>query len=197
MKTASVHELKLASELVSQLFTAMGKEMTTLEVNVWTRSIARYGPAAINAFAEFWIEGGGQGKFRRTPTIEDLRRRVDPDYCSAEDALEKLRAEVARSGPYVTPPIADERLKATVMLIGGWPKVCQDLPDAAEDFATRRFAERFASAWVQAEGKVMRGESFASPLIGLAHVPQCALALDGTATSRLPSPSALDHKETF
>jgi len=191
MSSADIHDLEVASELVAQLFTSMGKEMTPLEVNIWTRAVATYGPDHIKAFAEFWMEGGGgQGKFRRVPTIEDLRRRVDPCFCSAEDALERLRAEVARTGPYATPAIADPRLKACVILMGGWPKVCQDLPDASEDFATRRFAERFASAWVQAEGKVMRGETFASPLIGLGQAINSELAIDGGTSNLHQLPGA-------
>lgn len=159
--------LSAASEAVSQLFTAAGKEMTGLEVNLWLRAIGQYGPDLTLAFVEFWMMGGGHERYRRAPTLEDFRRRVDPNYVSTEDALEILRAEVVRSGPYANPVIHDKRLSQSINIMGGWAKVCQELPDANETFALKRFAERFASAWVQAEGRVIRDEAV-EPLLGLA-----------------------------
>lgn len=182
----SADDIEKAGEAVAQLFSAAGKEMTSMEVALWLREIARFGARPVLQFAEFWMQGGGQSeRFRQAPTIEDFRRRADPGYVSEHDALERLRLEVASCGPYAAPAIEDARLKAAVLLLGGWAKVCQDMPDASDEFAARRFAERFARIWVQAEGMALRGEvNAAVPLVGLAgsRLPQ---SLQGPLAHRL------------
>lgn len=161
-------DLKKAAEAVAQLASSCGKDLTAIEVNLWLREIARYGAGLTLAFVEFWASGGGQERFRRAPFIEDFKRRVDPNYISADDALDRLRQLVQACGPYASPQIEDQRLRQAIEILGGWPKVCGELPDASDDFGTRRYAERFAGVWVQAEGRVMRGESSTRPVLGLA-----------------------------
>lgn len=181
-----LEELNRAAQAVAQLFTAAGKEMTELEVRLWLRAISGLGYAKTMAFVEFWMEGGGQGR-RAAPTVEDFRKRFDETYVCAGQALELLREEVARKGPYGAPAFEDARLRAAVLVLGGWPKVCQDMPDPAQEFAHRRYAERFVLAWSKAEGMALRGELCGiAPLSGLTHSSQLSLGCHSPAVDAQP-----------
>jgi hypothetical protein len=161
-----------AAEAVSQLFTAAKADMTNIEVSLWVREIDRLGPARMLAFVEFWASGEGQtSSFTRAPKIQDFLLRADPDYIGADGALDLLRAEIRATGCWGNPNIKNLKLIATVNALGGWAKVNQDCPDVSDDFACKRFAERFKHAWVQSEGKQVRGELNEPPLLGLIAQP--------------------------
>lgn len=178
----------IAAEAVSQLFSVANAEMTKIEANLWMREIERLGAPATLSFVEFWMTGGGQDSFRKAPKIDDFLTRADPHYVSASGALECLRREIQSFGPYLNPPIADPKLRATVAALGGWAKVCQDMPDPSEDFASRRFAERFRSAWTQSEALLVQKRLDPPPLQGLIDAPRQMLpAL--VADAVLPPPA--------
>jgi hypothetical protein len=161
-----------AAEAVSQLFTAAKADLTNIEANLWLREIDRLGPARMLSFVEFWASGEGQSSaFNRAPKVQDFLLRADPDYIGAEGALEKLRAEIASVGCWASPQIKDLRLIAAIGAMGGWAKVNQDCPDPSDDFAYKRFAERFRGAWIQAEAKQVQGKLDAPPLLGLIAAP--------------------------
>lgn len=162
----------VAAEAVSQLFSAANAEMTKIEANLWMCEIERLGPGATLSFVEYWMSGGGQDSFRRPPKIEDLLSRVDPHHVGSSGALEALRQEIQQYGPYVNPPIENKKLRATVLALGGWAKVCQDMPDASEDFASRRFSERFRAAWAQSEALAVQKRLSPTPLLGLVDAPR-------------------------
>lgn len=171
--SAPLTALEAAQETVSQMFSAANKaEMTTIEGALWTREIERLGPGALLAFAEFWMSGSGQGGYRRPPTIDDFLLRADPAYINAAMALHHLAEAVRTTGPYSDPRIDDPKLRAAVTQLGGWARVCQDMPDPASDFAYKRFAERFRAAWTHSEGLQVRNCLAATPLQGLISAPR-------------------------
>lgn len=167
-----IDPVELAQTAVGQMFFACKASMTDLEVELWRREIEKFGPEVMTKFVMFWTCGGGQGNFMRAPRIDDFRRRMDPSFVSAEDALTILRREVSRVGPYSDPTITDAGLKTAILEMGGWAKVCHDMPDPSMDFEMRRFADRFKSAWVQGESAVLRDQVPVQPLLGLVSAPR-------------------------
>lgn len=172
MNQSYINDFRTASETVSQMFSAVNKaEMTVIESNLWSREIERLGPAALLSFAEFWMSGGGQGNYRRTPTIDDFMMRADPSYVNAATALDRLIEEVRRSGPYNNPTIEDLKLREAIARMGGWAKVCQDMPDPSSDFAFKRFSERFRAAWTHSEALQVQHKLNPPALLGLVASP--------------------------
>lgn len=172
---------ELAGEAVSQLFAVSKTDMTSLESTLWAREIQRIGPAAVMAFAEFWMMGGGSSSgHRRAPTINDFRTFTDPKFVSAATALDLLRAEVVQTGPYASPKITDSKLIEAVTHMGGWAKVCQDMPEPTEAFAWKRFGEVFNKAWTRSEGLQVQNRLAPQPLLGLIAAPR--------QLQRLPAP---------
>lgn len=181
---------QIAAESVSQLFSQAKAELTPIEASLWTREIDKFGPLAMLSFVEFWISGGGQNAYRRAPRLEDFWVRTDPNYVGAETAVEWLRAEVAKTGPYLNPEIADYRLRASIVRLGGWAKVCQDMPDPSDDFAYKRFTERFRAAWVYAEALQVQKKLDPPALLGLIAAPTQLLLVAGDSSDvALPAPS--------
>lgn len=188
MTVSRENQCDIAAEAISQLFSAAKAELTTIEANLWIREIERLGPEVSLSFVEFWISGGGQGSFQRAPKLQDFLHRADPLYVSAETALEILRVEVASTGPYSNPEIADHKLMAAVARLGGWAKVCQDMPDPSAEFAYKRFTERFRNAWMHSESLQIQKKLNPQPLLGLIAEPgQLRLAME-TPDGALPAP---------
>lgn len=161
------HQSTLAAEVIGQMFSAVKADLTPVEVNLWTRELNRLGASVMLAFAEFWISGGGQGGYRKAPTIADFLKYSDPNYVSVESALEILRTNVASIGPYNDPKISDPKLQNAVVFMGGWVKVCDEMPDPADDFAWKRYADRFRLAFTQSEALQVQRRLSAQPLLGL------------------------------
>ena len=175
------HQATVAAEAVAQ--------MTQIEVNLWMKQIERLGPAKVLSFIEFWMSGGAQGSYRRVPTIEDLLKHTDSEFVGTEQALELLRRYVADCGPWNDPPINDAKLKEAVVHMGGWAKVCHDMPDPSEDFAYKRFGERFRVAWSRSEALMVQKTLAPAPLLGLFSEPsqlKIGLADAGAADTPLP-----------
>lgn len=181
-------QCRIAGEGIAQLFATVKADLTSIEANLWIREITRLGPKLALSFTEFWMSGGGQGDYRRAPRIDDFLRRADPEHVSAEDALEVLRAEVARCGPYNTPKIENMKLKAAVVRLGGWAKVCLDMPEPSNDFAFKRFAERFRSAWIFSESLQVQNKLSDVPLLSLSAAPNQLLLSAGVSEEVLPVP---------
>lgn len=190
-----IRDFRTASETVSQMFSAVNKaEMTVIESNLWSREIERLGPTALLSFAEFWMSGSGQGNYRRTPTIDDFLMRADPAYVNAASALDRLIVEVRLSGPYNNPTIENPKLREAIAHMGGWAKVCQDMPDPSSDFAFKRFSERFRVAWTHSEALQVQQKLNPPALLGLTASPgQIKLAWvapEPDTDTSLPAPSA-------
>ena len=190
-KRVSSADLDAALEAVSQMFAQVKAEPTPAEAMLWADEIERLGPQAVQRFAVFWMSGGGQGNFLRAPRIEDLRRYCDPAWADEGLALERLKQMVVDCGPYQVPGAAqgmDERLAEAVRLLGGWPKVCEILPDASDDFAMRAFEKRFAVAWQQAQGRALRAALSHEPLRALGSAPATGGVTDGASDGAEEAP---------
>jgi len=165
----------VAAEVVGQMFSQAQREITPVESSMWIVEIGRLGPERLLAFARFWMSGGGQTSsgqmFARVPRIDDFRRYADPSYIDEQRALELLYEIVRTVGAYADPNISDPRLRAAVHSMGGWARICQDMPSRTEDFAFKRFSDVFRQAWTVAQGMEVRGELAAPPLRGLIASP--------------------------
>lgn len=181
----------IAGESIAQMFTSVRAEMTNIEVILWLRQIDRLGGARVMAFVEFWMSGGAQGSYRRVPTIEDLLSYADGEYVSAAQSLELLRQHVSSCGPWSNPDIKDAKLIEAISYLGGWAKVCQDMPDTSDDFAYKRFGERFKAAWSRSEALLVQKFLSPMPLLGLLESPgqlRLEAAPADSALQLLPTP---------
>lgn len=160
-------DASVVAESIAQMFNASKSELTMIEANLWLRQVERLGNAQVLAFAEFWMSGGAQGSFRRAPTIEDLLTYADPSFLGHAQALELLRKHVSTCGPWSSPEIKDAKLVEAVDHLGGWAKVCEEMPDPGQDFAYKRFADRFKAAWARSEALMVQRSLFPKPLLGL------------------------------
>jgi hypothetical protein len=146
-----------AAQAVAQLFGSTGGAFTQVEALLWATEIHRLGPDLAMEFVRYWASGEHELKYKRTPTINDFLSRVDPEHLSAETGFAKLQEEVRLIGGWRSPAITNLKLLAAIERLGGWPKVCAELPSPTEDFALRAYAEKFALAWRHSEGLKMQG----------------------------------------
>jgi hypothetical protein len=184
-----IQQVEMALDAVSQAFAQVKAEPTPAEASLWAEEIDRLGPQPVLAFVRFWMSGGGQGGFLRAPRVDDARRFVDPEWMDAGTAMQKLVEMVSRVGPYRVPSASEgmtTRLADAVMVLGGWPHVCETLPAQNQEFAYRDFLKRFEDAWGRSQARALMGLVSSSPLaaIGQSSGAQ-AFELQGNAVDRV------------
>ena len=141
------------AKCLSEMFSQTKTELTDMEASLWINEIERLGMSAFLSFTAHWMSRDHP----RSPKVEDFRQFGDPEYVNADIALERLAKDAGEIGPYEDPQLNDRRLVAAVLHLGGWVKVCETMPSQSEEFAWKRFAERFKLAWSRGEAQVAQG----------------------------------------
>lgn len=139
-------------QYLSSLCGRTNQTLTDDEALDWERKVfSRFKPehvlAALSTHAD-------RSQFR--PQISDVLKLLgDTSNRSAHEALNQLVRLVNQYGPYRSPEIKDEALSLTIVELGGWPQVCQSLPDpGANEIGFDRFAKRFAFVYAASSNRV-------------------------------------------
>lgn len=182
-------QLQKAYAAVGNAFSAAKAEATEAEIALWSEAIRRVGPDAALSFMGFWLSGGGQDKYARAPRVNDMLEFVDPNYVNAVTGLGQLRDLVASVGPYQSPNVLSPMLRAAVLRLGGWAKVCEDMPDPIDEFAWKRFQDRFELSWRYSEALAVQGLLNPPALIGLVDASQALPAVTHHTHAAVAGPS--------
>lgn len=133
--------------------------LSSLEREMWNELITRFGDQAIIDYLRRHVS---MSKY--APHVSEALEFLGASN-SAASALLVLQREVQRVGSWQSPKFDDPAVAHAVSIMGGWEKVCQDLPDPSDRFAYGAFQERFEVALKAAQSEVTRGASVA-PLLG-------------------------------
>lgn len=167
-------ESAMAAQAVAQLFSMAKQEMTPVESTLWLQQIGKFGPQTMLAFVAFWASGAGQGSYLRAPLVEDFLLRADPMHVGPQTVMAQLYDLVVNCGPYTAPTTKNMKLQSVIVSLGGWVKVCEDMPIPTDDFAWKNYEQRVKTALLQSEAKQVQ----------LLLQPANLLGLSGTDFSR-------------
>lgn len=153
-------------QYLSSLCGRTNQTLTEDEALDWERKIfSKFSPdIVVNALSTH----ADRSQFR--PQISDILKLLGASNVNnSHGALNDLVGLVRRYGPYRTPCVKDPVVMHVIQELGGWPAVCQALPDpVTQDIAFDRFAKRFAALYEQSDNRVrVLGLSVSMPPIGL------------------------------
>lgn len=142
-----------AKEVLAEVMGLYRCEMTGLEVRLWKGMIADFGDQAV---INFLIKHCENSVFAPKPA--EANKALRPGRDNAGAAFEELLRAVSKQGPYVNPTFMDPAISGAVLLLGGWAKVNQELPDpAAARFDYEAYSKRFEILYQQACADLMLG----------------------------------------
>lgn len=160
-------EVAGAMRLLADLAGARRYEYTDIEARMWLEFLMRLTTGA----------DVGLSKLMRFLSVWSMRERFVPQpqdaakalglFSTPESSFEAVLREVGSCGPYGSPKL-DAVTSQTIALMGGWARVCQDAPDASNEFAFNQFRKRFVELFPQAQAQVEVQGVAPKPLLGLA-----------------------------
>ena len=158
--------------VLSHVMAMYSREMSDFEMNLWLRMITDFGDAAVVNFLARHVE---ISVFAPKPA--EMMKALMPGRDCAEGAMAELVRAVALFGPYSSPRFSDPVLPAAVLLMGGWVKVNETLPDAANRYEYDGFQKRFEICYRHALSKKMMGDRDDRSLMGIHQIGCTAAAL--------------------
>jgi hypothetical protein len=171
-------QIDRCTKALGDVMSARRYEMTDFEADVWLKLIDKI-PA--ESFLAFLSHHFSTSPFAPQPA--DASKFLDTSL-NPQTAYLELARMVREFGPYQEPPIQDPILVSAILLMGGWAKVNQDMPDLG-DFSAKAFKERFEASFSQAVVQVrIQGAMPAQALKRIGDNPQPAL-LAGSQPQRI------------
>lgn len=162
--------------------------MTNFEAIHWGRLIEEVGDEAVENYLLMHMRSGNEF----APKASAAFAALDPVGGDADSAFAELTKLVTKVGPYRAPPISQPVMKAAIIEMGGWAKVCETLPDPGVRFEFDAFRKRFLSAFKLATSDVLRNMAPTTPLIGL-HDSSAPIAIEDARTSALIEAHRVDR----
>lgn len=177
-----------ALQYLSSLCGRTNQTLTEDEALDWQRKVFSRYPndqvvAALSAHAD-------RSAFR--PQISDVLKLLGAQTSrSALLALNELVNLVRKVGPYKSPQIQDAALAMSIQELGGWPTLCNCLPDpSGNEMAYDRFSKRFAQIYEMCVNQVqVLGVRLQTPPMGLIEAAQNGNRSDQQAP-KLQGPSS-------
>lgn len=159
---SSLSSLTSAQKALSEVMALYNKEMTDFEIMLWTKIIADHGDAPVIRVLLKHCE-----KSVFAPKPADALAVLCPGNENPMVALEELVRVARKTGPYEDPDFKDRALASTVLLLGGWVTVNEQLPDPTDRFAYEAYYKRFDALYKQAQADLMTNGGQAPVLLGL------------------------------
>jgi hypothetical protein len=176
-------------EALSEVMGMYRYEASPFEGQVWQRIMCSVPPERFLRFLQQYVATSNGFPPKPNDATKALELAIDPEGAYAQ--VERL---VREYGPYTEPPINDPVLITTVLYMGGWVTLNEQMPDPSAGFAVKNFRDRFNAAFTQAVNAVrIRNELPARPLLSLAtpRTPPAAL-LQHAQAARLSAPATPD-----
>lgn len=139
-----------AKHVLREVMGYYGRELTTLESVGWLKLIAEFGDEPIVRFLAAHME-----RSAFAPKLSEALDALRPNTNSAQGAFEELHRAVQQRGPYRVPTFTSQAIAGAVLLLGGWTKVCELMPDPASRFDYEAFFKRFEVCYRQAAAQLM------------------------------------------
>lgn len=143
-----------AQVVLSDVFGLYGKELTDLETTIWNGMIKNFGDEPV---IKFLIRHAETSVFAPKPA--EALKMLRPGANNALAAYEELTRAVGSCGPYASPTFEDSVIAGAVVLMGGWIKVNETMPDPTNRFDSEAFFKRFEVLYEQSRADLMMGRS--------------------------------------
>lgn len=169
-----------SSDALAELLGMYRHQVTAFEANAWKAIMCAVSEETFMAYLQSHVFGGSAFAPKPSEATRALGLILDPE--SAYAYVERLVREL---GPYVEPAISDPVLVQTILYMGGWVTLNEQMPDPTNGFAVKNFRDRFDACFNQASNAVrIRGDLPSRPLLALSSprpIPAAALPLAPTA----------------
>jgi hypothetical protein len=142
-----------ALKALSDIMGLYGKDMGSFEAGVWVKIIREFGDDAV---IQFLSRHAQTSVFAPKPA--DIMQALMPGRATAQAALEELIRAVNHYGPYRSPKLRDRALAEAILILGGWVRVNELLPDPVNRFEFDDFSKRFDLCYRQACARLMVSE---------------------------------------
>lgn len=151
-----------AIEVFTQIMGIYRYDATALEARLWLQLIEDFGDAAVIAFLIRHVESSVFA-----PKPSEARTALCPAHNNAMAAFEELARAVSKFGPYVSPKFEDPAIAGAVILMGGWIKVNETMPDPSSRFDFEAYFKRFDVVYKQSHSNILKGDGYTKPLRGI------------------------------
>jgi hypothetical protein len=156
--------------VLSEVMGLYGRDMTSLETELWPKMIKEFGDEAIIRFLAKHVE-----KSVFAPKPAEVMQALRPSQDNSSSAFEELYRKVVKVGPYGSPVFEDPAIAGVIVLLGGWVKVNEQMPDpTASRFDYEAYAKRFDVLYKQSNANLMLGKGHLQPILGM-HDPRLRL----------------------
>lgn len=174
------------AEMLAAMANMYRYEMPDLEAVLWVNQVFNVYPpkAVMRALLAHMEAGTADSNFM--PKYGAIKKRLEP----TRGFVDIVHA-VSHGSPYVAPEsIKDPVLIQAIHEMGGWGKVCAEMPDGRErpiDFD--RYMKRFDAAITAATAAIQVRGAKPQPLIGISQQ-------SGAPKLAAPAPLAIEHDST-
>lgn len=150
-------------DMVVEMSRMYGREIGVMEAYLWkTEVFERYPARQVIGALKLYMEGRGTGK-RFMPMYGDILEILEP----VSEVMIIERA-IKSGSPYVAPSFEDPVITQAIQNMGGWPRVCELLPDStANSFDYDRFVKQLEKAVQSAKQEVLSRGVIPPPLLGI------------------------------
>lgn len=176
-RTTSNANLSPGLLALNQVMSYYKYEMTDFEGLAWAQLVSEFGDEALRQFLFKHMECS-----EFAPRISEAIKVIDPARNNTSLAFEELIRAVKLVGPYVSPTFNDPVLPGTVVLLGGWVVVNQELPGEVGSFEFTAYRKRFDALYAQARAELVFHQA-AAPKLRALHDLSKPVALLGHAVS--------------
>lgn len=132
-----------APEMLSAMARMYNYDLSDFESMLWMGEVFDvYPDKDIILALKHYMENGDQSRFM--PKYGDIKKLLE----TQDDTIQQLNLLVTRYGSYSTPPPEEisPLLLATIEQLGGWVKVCAEMPDSANGMQFSQYLKRAESA---------------------------------------------------
>ena len=154
------------AEMLSAMARMYKYDLSEFEAILWTNQIFKsYEPEAVMRALLAHMEGPAPDS-NFMPKYGVIKHKLEPTR-----GIEDIVAAVRGGSPYVAPAIKDPVLIQAIQQMGGWVKVCAEMPDPREkpiDFG--QYIKRFDAAVTAAVSKIGVQNIKPAPLLGISDI---------------------------
>lgn len=134
---------KNAHEMLAAMARMYNYDLTSFESMLWVGEIFDiYNDKDVIFALKYHMENGTRSRFM--PKYGEIKQLLEVH----DDTLQEIRLLVSRYGSYSPPPVNETTplVLATIEQLGGWVKVCAEMPDASDSASFSQYIKRAESA---------------------------------------------------
>lgn len=152
-----------ASEMLAAMARMYNYDLSSFESILWSAEVLDiYDDREIMLAFKYYMENGEQSRFM--PKYGEIKRLLE----EKEDVTQKLLNLVSRYGSYSppSPKHTSTLLLATIEHLGGWAKVCSEMPDSSNELSFAQYVKRTEKAAALAKKNIQIRSVTPNSLVG-------------------------------